>query len=1347
MSVITAPAPMTGAHTKRAANNTVPDARAPSFHLQQTTISDEKLSRGESATVTLRFSQAIDARSFSLDDLVVGGGARLSNLYSTDGGTTWKVTLTAPGVQDSPANPSDARDSSGNQISVNLAGMTDLAGNAGVGRAVSTMTYDIDVRRPTATITLADSLLTAGETATVTFTFSEPVSGFDAGDINLSDANGTLGPLTPNANRTVWTASFTPTANASDVTNTLRVNLAGVTDDAGNAATGSATSDNYFVDTMRPTATITLADTALTAGETTTVTFRFSTSVTSFDASDINLSNANGTLGPLTSNANHTVWTATFTPTANVNDTTNTIRVNLTGVGDYMGNFGAISANYSVDTVRPTATITLADSALTVGETTTVTFTFNEPVNGFDANDINLSNANGTLGPLTPNANHTVWTATLTPTANVSAGANTIRVNLAGLGTDAGSTGSGNASSANYSVDTVRPMVAIKLADSHLTAGETTSATFRFSEPVTGFDASDIDLSHANGRLGPLTASKDGRTWNATFTPTNDVSDASNTIRVNTKGVRDLAGNTGSGVAKSAHYTVDTLAAPTLAATNPITISDDRLGPGESATVTIRFSEAIDASSFSLADLGVGDGAKLSDLHSIDGGITWEVTLTAPERTDIPSDASDLTGNQFRVVLAGVTDLAGNAGVGKVVSPVAFKRPMATITLLESTLTAGETTTVIFRFNEPVTGFDASDIDLSHANGTLGPLMANEDGQTWSATFTPTDNVNDASNTIRVHTKGVQDRAGNTEVGTVRSANYTVDTLARPTLARTDPITIHDDKLSQDERTTVIIRFSEAINTKSFSLADLGVTGGAKLSDLYSIDGGTTWAVTLTAPGIEDILANPDDVRDSTGNRISVNLAGVRSLAGHAGVGKVASTVTYDIDVQRPTLTITLAESALTVGASTTVTFSFSESVTGFDASDINLSHANGTLGPLTASEDGQTWSATFTPTANVHAEGNAIIVNTQGVRDLAGNAGDGIAKSNPYSVDTVPDLVPPELIMEGADAPRIEGNRLVLSYTEQNSLDAAILYGSAGFAVHSATGVEIGVGIVTVDANTKTVTLTLSRAVNNGELLTVSYVKPADSPGVQDTAGNAAANFVYMLVNNLPPASTPEGPDADHDSVSDVQEARAVSTGGAVTGDGNGDGIQDSAQATVASKTVATSGGSTASITLVVDSPGGSIPGNNTRIVSLEQNLAHGFSWGPGTEVPIGLMNFVATLETVGNGANFSLYLDPNTDGNGYWVRDGTAVGGAPLISLADIDGYWVRDGAGVWVNLASASYGGQMTSEGERVRLDFWIQDGGQFDADGVANGSISSFLGAAARMPLSIVGQTAEPAPGGG
>uniref|UniRef100_UPI00023773BA Ig-like domain-containing protein n=1 Tax=Verminephrobacter aporrectodeae TaxID=1110389 RepID=UPI00023773BA len=361
------------------------------------TISSNKLGIGKTATATIRFSEAIDASSFTTADLTVGGGVRLSNLRSTDGGSTWEVTLTAPGNPDpaNPAitNPGTVRSSTGNQIRVNLAGVTNLAGKAGVGEAVSTVTYDIDARRPSATITLADSALTAGETTTVTFRFNEPVTGFDASDVNLSNANGTLGPLTAAADGRTWTATFTPTANVNDTTNTISVNLRGVSDLAGNIGTRTTTSANYTVDTRDttgPTATITLADSALTAGETTPVTFTFSEPVSGFDASDVDLSNANGTLGPLTSNANRTVWTATFTPTANANDTTNTIRVNLSGVSGLAGNAGTrtiTSANYTVDTrdtTAPTATITLADSLLTAGETTTVTFRFSEPVTGFD---------------------------------------------------------------------------------------------------------------------------------------------------------------------------------------------------------------------------------------------------------------------------------------------------------------------------------------------------------------------------------------------------------------------------------------------------------------------------------------------------------------------------------------------------------------------------------------------------------------------------------------------------------------------------------------------------------------------------------------------------------------------------------------------------------------------------------------------------------------------------------------------------------------------------------------------------------------------------------------------------
>ncbi|WP_265666069.1 Ig-like domain-containing protein, partial [Verminephrobacter aporrectodeae] len=106
--------------------------------------------------------------------------------------------------------------------------------------------------------------------------------------------------------------------------NTIRVNLAGVRDDAGNAGVGSASSTNYSVDTVRPTATITLADTALTAGESTTVSIRFNEPVTGLDASDVVLTDANGTLGALTPNAERTLWTATFTPTADTNVRANT---------------------------------------------------------------------------------------------------------------------------------------------------------------------------------------------------------------------------------------------------------------------------------------------------------------------------------------------------------------------------------------------------------------------------------------------------------------------------------------------------------------------------------------------------------------------------------------------------------------------------------------------------------------------------------------------------------------------------------------------------------------------------------------------------------------------------------------------------------------------------------------------------------------------------------------------------------------------------------------------------------------------------------------------------------------
>ncbi|MCW8167469.1 hypothetical protein D8B22_22305, partial [Verminephrobacter aporrectodeae subsp. tuberculatae] len=63
-----------------------------------------------------------------------------------------------------------------------------------------------------------------------------------------------------------------------------------------------------------------------------------------------------------------------------------------------------------------------------------------------------------------------------------------------------------------------------------------------------------------------------------------------------------------------------------------------------------------------------------------------------------------------------------------------------------------------------------------------------------------------------------------------------------------------------------------------------------------------------------------------------------------------------------------------------------------------------------------------------------------------------------------------------------VNGDQLVISYTEANTLDAAALAGNAGFTVSSSTGTAITVSSAVVNGADKTVTLTLSRAVTQAE-------------------------------------------------------------------------------------------------------------------------------------------------------------------------------------------------------------------------------------------------------------------------
>ncbi|WP_238341043.1 Ig-like domain-containing protein [Pseudomonas mosselii] len=918
------------------------------------------------------------------------GGVAIGTYTGGTGGANLVLTFngnaTAAAVQAVVRNLTYDNSNAANSIgqATRTLSVTVNDGDGGTSSAASVSVAIHETVPPTATITLSDTALKVGETATVTITFSEVVTGFTNADLTV--ANGTLSAVSSSDGGKTWTATFTPTNNLTNASNVITLNNAGVTDLAGNAGAGTTSSANYSIDTMRPTATIVVTDSNLTIGETSLVTITFSEAVTGFTNADLNV--ANGTLSAVSSSDGGITWTATFTPTSAITDATNLITLDNTGVTDLAGNAGSgttNSNNYAIDTVRPSATIVVADSSLRIGETSLVTITFSEAVTGFTNADLTV--ANGTLSAVSSSDGGITWTATFTPTSAITDATNVITLDNTGVTDAAGNAGAGTTDSNNFAIDTQRPTATIAVADSNLAIGQTSLVTITFSEAVTGF--SNADLSVANGTLSAVSSSDGGITWTATFTPTSAITDATNVITLDNTGVTDAAGNAGAGTTDSNNYAIDT-----QRPTATIVMADSNLTVGETTTVTITFSEAV--SGFTLTDLTAPNGT-LSGLSSSDGGITWTATFT-------PTVNVQDTTNVITLNNTGVADLAGNAGAGTTTSAnytVSTLQPTATVVVSNPALRVGDTSLVTFTFSEAVSGF--TNADLTVANGTLSAVSSSDGGITWTATFTPTNNITDSTNLITLDNSGVVGASsGNAGSGTTNSNNYAIDTQ-RPTAT----IVVADSNLAIGQTSLVTITFSEAVT--GFTNADLTIANGT-LSAVSSSDGGVTWTATLTpAAGITD-----------TSNLITLDNTGVTDIAGNAGTGSTDSN-NYAIDSQRPTATIVIADPNLTAGETTTVTFTFSEAVTGFTNADLSV--ANGTLSAVSSSDGGITWTATFTPSNGVRDLSNVITLNNTGVSDLAGNAGVGTTSSANYTVDTV---VPTATVVVADTALRVGETSLV---------------------------------------------------------------------------------------------------------------------------------------------------------------------------------------------------------------------------------------------------------------------------------------------------------------------------------
>ncbi|MFA6143613.1 MAG: Ig-like domain-containing protein [Sulfuricurvum sp.] len=570
------------------------------------TLSDTALNVGESAEVVIVFSEKVN--NFNLTDLSADNGV-LSNLSTTDN-ITWKATFTPN---------ADITDTS-NTINLSTT-YTDMAGNA--GSAEISDTYTIDTAAPTATIDMGSTMIKAGDTTTVTITFSEAVTGFSNADVSV--ANGIIDTFTSSDSGVTWTATFTPSTNIESTSNIIT--LANTYTDVHFNTGTSATSSNYSIDTKAPTVTITndQVGTANIAGGDIVYTFTFREEVSGFDATDIGVANAiKGAFLQVSS----TVYTLLVTPaTGFEGDVSVSVAANVATDSAGNNNSAAFESIQVVDMVAPTVTVTLASSALTIGETTIVTITFSEAVANFDNSDVIAPN--GTLSTFTSANGGSTWTALFTPTANISDASNVVQ--LLGTYTDVALNGGEISASANLTIDTRPTAVA---APTFALASDTSSGANN-TDGITKINGVTVTL--AAGITNWEYSLNGGTTWTTgsgtTFNLVENTSYAAGQIEV-----RQIdASNNVSSIATNTQTTIVDTIAPKLTITdNEPNITANMDGSNADGTTdadggdilyTFTFDEAV--KDFAVGDITITGGTAKTFTKVSDTVYTLGVTPTA----------------------------------------------------------------------------------------------------------------------------------------------------------------------------------------------------------------------------------------------------------------------------------------------------------------------------------------------------------------------------------------------------------------------------------------------------------------------------------------------------------------------------------------------------------------------------------------------------------------------------------------------------------------------------------------------------------------------------------------------
>ncbi|KYG73835.1 hypothetical protein AWW68_14275 [Roseivirga spongicola] len=832
--------------------------------------------------ITITFSEAVTG--FAIGDITVANGTA-SNFSATSTSVyTAQITPTTDGTVTVDVASASAQDAGGVD-----------------NTAATQFSITADVTAPTITITSTVPDPT-NNTFTATFTFSEDVTGFTVGDITVG--NGTASNFSTTS-ASVYTADITPT---TDGTVTVDV-AANVAEDAATNGNTAATQFSVEADLTNPVVTITSSVADPTNG-TFTATFTFSEDVTGFVIGDITLGNATA------SNFNQTsasVYTADITPTT---DGTVTIDVAANVAEDAATNGNSAATQFSVaaDLTNPDVTISSAVADPTNG-TFSATFTFSEDVSGFVIGDITLGNATASNFSQT---SPSVYTADITPTTD-----GTVTIDVAvNLAEDAATNGNTAATQFSVEADLTDPGLTITSSVADPTNGAF-SATFTFSEDVTGFVIGDITLGNATASNFSQTSAS---VYTADITPTTD---GTVTIDVAANVAVDAATN---GNTAATQFSVEAdLTDPDVTITSAVADPTNGTFP-----VTFTFNE--DVTSFAIDDITLGNATASNfnqtsaSVYTADITPTTDGTVTVDVAANVAEDAAT-NGNTAATQFGVEADLTN---------------PDVTITSAVADPTNGAFTAT-FTFSEDVTGFGIGDITLGNATASN---FSQGSPSVYTVDITPT---TDGTVTIDMTANVAEDAATN---GNTAATQFSVGAdLTNP------DVTITSALVDPTNGTfTATFTFSEDVT--GFVLGDITL-GNATASNFNQ-----TSASVYTA-----------DITPTTDGTVTIDVAANVAEDAATNGNTAATQFNVEADLTNPVVTITSAVADPTNGTFS-ATFTFSEDVTGFVIGDI-------TLGNATASNFSQTSASVYTADITPTTDGTVTV-------DVAANvAEDGATNGN----------------------------------------------------------------------------------------------------------------------------------------------------------------------------------------------------------------------------------------------------------------------------------------------------------------------------------------------------------------